>query len=82
MPKILTALLAFAMMTGASSAQQRMFYDASGKVVGRSATDNQGSTTFCDSRGRATGRESISGNTTTIYDASGRSVGKVTTTNR
>jgi YD repeat-containing protein len=79
---ILLALLGFTLMTGASSAQQRTFYDASGKVVDRSATDNQGSTTFYDSRGRVTGRESISGNTTTIYDASDRSVGKVTTTYR
>ena len=32
------ALLALVMITGAASAQQRTFYDASGKVVGRSST--------------------------------------------
>jgi YD repeat-containing protein len=79
MTKILLALLTFALTADAASAQQRTFYDASGKVVGRSATDSQGSTTNYDSRGRVISRESTSGNTTTIYDARGRNVGRVTT---
>jgi len=38
MTKILLALLALAMMTGAASAQQqRTIYDAGGNVVGRAA---------------------------------------------
>jgi hypothetical protein len=41
-PKILLTLLAFAMMTGAASAQQRTIYDSRGNVVGRSATDSSG----------------------------------------
>ena len=50
MTKILPALLSLAMMTGAASAQQRTFYDAGGKVVGRSATDSSGTTTNYDAR--------------------------------
>jgi hypothetical protein len=40
--KILLALLTLAMMTGAASAQQRTFYDGSGKVSGRTATYSAG----------------------------------------
>ena len=58
--KILLALLTTAMMTGAASAQQRTFYDSSGKVVGRSATDSQGSATIYDSSGKVVGRETTS----------------------
>ena len=75
----LLSLLALALLTGAASAQQRTFYDAGGKVVGRSATDSAGTTTNYDSCGRVISRESTSGNQTTIYDASGRNVGRVTT---
>ena len=57
MTKILLALLALVTLTGAASAQQRTFYDASGKVVGRSATDSQGTTTNYDSRGRNVGHD-------------------------
>ena len=73
------ALLAFALMTGAASAQSKTFYDARGNVVGRSSTDSSGSVTNYDSRGRVISRESTNGNRTTIYDASGRNVGRVTT---
>jgi YD repeat-containing protein len=52
MTKILPALLALAMTTGAASAQQRTFYDAGGKVVGRSSTDSSGTTTNYDARGK------------------------------
>jgi YD repeat-containing protein len=76
----LLALLTLVLTAGAASAQQRTFYDASGKVVGRSATDSQGTTTNYDSRGRVISRESTSDATTTIYDADGRSLGRVTTT--
>jgi len=79
MTKILLAVLALAMMTGAALAQLRTHYDSRGNVVGRSATDSQGSTTNYDGRGRGISRESTSGNTTTIYDASGRNVGRFTT---
>ncbi|MBR1302176.1 hypothetical protein [Bradyrhizobium sp. AUGA SZCCT0042] len=67
------------MMTGAALAQQRTFYDARGNVVGRSATDSQGSTTNYDAGGKVISRESTSGNATTVHDAGGRNVGKVTT---
>ncbi|MBR0697090.1 hypothetical protein [Bradyrhizobium lablabi] len=76
---ILPALLVLAMMTDAASAQQRTFYDASGKVVGRSATDSQGTVTTYDSRGNVISRETTTGNQMTIYDARGRNVGRSTT---
>jgi YD repeat-containing protein len=58
MSKILLALLA--LTTGAASAQSRTFYDSSGKVVGRSATDSSGTTTNYDARGKVTSRETTS----------------------
>jgi YD repeat-containing protein len=79
MPKLLLALLTFAMMTGAASAQQRTFYDAGGKVVGRSSTDSSGAVTNYDARGRVITRETTPGNTTTVYDDRGRNVGRFTT---
>jgi YD repeat-containing protein len=70
--KMLLALLTFAMMTGAASAQQqRTFYDASGRVVSRSSTDSQGTTTNRDARGKVISRETTTGNTRSIYDAGG-----------
>ena len=69
--KVLLLLLTLATMTAAASAQtQRTFYDASGNVVGRSATDSSGTVTNYDARGN---------NTTTFYDAGGNVVGIVTT---
>jgi YD repeat-containing protein len=76
-PKILLALLMLAMMSGAASAQQRTFYDASGKRIGSATTDSQGTVTNYDARGKVIGRETTSGNTTTVCDAGGRNVGKV-----
>ena len=76
--KTIIATLALALMTGAASAQQRTFYDSSGRVVGRSSTSSSGAVTNYDNRGRVISRESTSGNTTTIYDARGRNVGRVT----
>jgi YD repeat-containing protein len=73
MTKILPALLALAMMTAAASAQQRSFYDASGRRIGSATTDSSGTVTNYDARGKVITRE------TTIYDASGRNVGRVTT---
>ena len=78
MTKILLALLTLALMTGAASAQQRTFYDASGKIVGRASTDSQGTVTSYDARGKVISRESTSGNQATIYDAGGRNVGRLT----
>ena len=61
MTKILPALLALALMTGAASAQQRTYYDAGGRVVGRAATDSQGTTTNYDARGKVISRETMTG---------------------
>ena len=81
MSKIIIAALALASLAtnAAAEQQQRTFYSLSGKVIGRSSTDSQGSTTNYDARGKAISRESTTGNTTTIYDDRGRNVGKVTT---
>lgn len=43
--RILLALLTLALMTGASSAQQRTHYDPRGNVVSRLATDSSDTTT-------------------------------------
>ena len=69
--KILLALLTVATMSGAASAQSRVYF-------GRSSTDSSGATTNYDSRGEVITRESTTGNTTTVYDAGGRNVGRVT----
>jgi YD repeat-containing protein len=82
----ISILLALALLTGAASAQslphgamgqQRTLYDARGNVVGRAATDSQGTVTNYDLRGKVITRESTSGNQTTIYDDRGRKVGRV-----
>jgi YD repeat-containing protein len=78
MTKILLAMMTFAMTTGAALAQQRVFYDSRGNVVGRSATDSSGSVTNYDARGKLISREFTSGNTTTVYDPAGRGVGRFT----
>jgi YD repeat-containing protein len=54
--KILWTILALALLTGHAFAQQRTFYDARGKVVGRTATDSQKTTTFYDAAGRKVGQ--------------------------
>jgi len=60
----------------AAMAQQKTFYDASGRVIG-TATTSGNQTTFRDDRGRTTGRSAIdSQGTTTLYDASGRVQGR------
>ena len=62
---IVAALLA--VLATEASAQSRSYYNASGRVVGRS-TDSSGTVTN-DARGRVISRKSTSGNTTTVYDA-------------
>ena len=58
-------------ITDAASAQNRTFYDASGRVTGRSSSIG-GSTIFYDRTGRMSGRASTSGRGTTFYDRTGR----------
>jgi YD repeat-containing protein len=71
---ILAALLA--VLANEASAQSRRFYDASGRSLGTSSTDSQGTVTNYDSRGKVISRETTTGNVTTIYDAAGRNVGR------
>jgi YD repeat-containing protein len=54
----LLAALMIAALAAEASAQQRTLYDSAGRVVGKSSTDSQGTTTNYDSRGRVTSRES------------------------
>jgi YD repeat-containing protein len=75
-PILLAVLTLAMMMTGGALAEQRTFYDSSGKVVGRSSSNSSGTTTNYDSRGRVISRETTSRNRTTIYDAAGRLVGR------
>ena len=51
---IVAALLA--VLTTEASAQSRSYYDASGRVVGRSATRSSGTVTNYDARGRVISR--------------------------
>jgi YD repeat-containing protein len=72
-------LLLIALAPTTALAEQRSYYDASGRSVGKSSTDSQGTTTFYDSRGNVTGRASTdTQGTTTIYDPTGRDVGRTT----
>lgn len=79
---MLAAALTLALMfaPSAAQAQQRTIYDSrTGKVIGRTATDSQGSTTLYGPYGRVTGRTSTgSDGTTVVYGADGRRVGTVT----
>ena len=75
---IIIAALALALASEAS-AQQRTFYDSSGRVTGKSSTDSSGTVTNYDARGKVISRESTTGNTTTVYDPGGRNVGRFTT---
>ena len=60
----------------AAMAQQKTFYDGSGRVIG-TATTSGNQTTFRDDRGRTTGRSATdTQGTTTFYDASGRVQGR------
>jgi YD repeat-containing protein len=77
--KMISLLLLGLVATTAASAQQRTVFDARGNVVGRSATDSQGTVTTYDPRGNVVARESTAGNTTTVYDARGNVVGRFTT---
>ena len=78
----LTIALALLMPTDAL-AQSRTFYDASGRVTGRSITGSNDSTTIYDASGRVTGRTSTGSNgTTTIYGSDGRKADTITPTTK
>ena len=61
-------LLALGALTGAAQAQSRTFYDASGKVTGRSSTSSSGAVTNYDASGRIVSREITSGNHRRRYE--------------
>jgi YD repeat-containing protein len=69
-------MAAILLIPTAAMAQQKIFYDASGRVIG-TATTSGNQTTFRDDRGRTTGRSATdTQGTTTFYDASGRVEGR------
>lgn len=70
--------IALMLMPTAALAQQRTYYGADGRVIGREATGSRSSTIY-GADGRVTGRTSIdSQGVTTIYGADGRRAGTVT----
>ena len=74
----LAVALALLMPTGAQ-AEQRTYYDSSGRVSAREVTGTNGATTIYGPDGRTTGRTSTdSSGTTTVYGSDGRRIGTVT----
>ena len=65
-----------AIIAGEASAEQRTLYDASGKVIGRTSTDSQGTVTTYDVSGKVIQRETRGDGQTVIYDAQGRVTGR------
>lgn len=77
MRALLTLLIPLAALITEAMAQGRTIYANDGRVVGRYATDSQGTTTLYDANGRVISR--TTGNTTIIHDGvSGRVVGDKT----
>jgi YD repeat-containing protein len=77
-----TVALLILLLPSAALAQQRQYYDASGRNAGRDLIDSRGSSTFYDPSGRVSGRSSTSGGTTIYYDGAGRRVGSTSITPR
>jgi hypothetical protein len=72
--RMLTALM---IVLACAPARAETFKNANGQIVGRSTTNNAG-TTFYDSMGRQTGRSTTNNAGTTFYDSSGRMTGRST----
>jgi hypothetical protein len=75
------AALALALLPTAALAQTHTFQDTKRREIGRSIT-NQNGTTYYDAMGRNIGRSVNQNGTTTIYDVSGRRVGSIRTKGR
>jgi len=56
-------------------AQQSTLYGSDGRVISRSVTDSQGTTTHYDAAGRRLGSTTVNRNGTVIYAQDGRRVG-------
>jgi hypothetical protein len=76
----LSRLAAVALLLAAGQAHaDETFYDAQGRVSGRSHTDSAGAETFFDAEGRVSGRSyTDSGGTTHLFDGEGRNAGSIT----
>jgi YD repeat-containing protein len=59
-----------------AEAQQTRLYDSSGRSVGTSVPQGQGSSRYYDARGNSLGTSTTTGNTTTFYGPSGNVTGK------
>lgn len=73
---VLAMLLSFA----PAQAQQQTLYGADGRVIGRSVTDSQGTTTHYDAAGRRIGTTTTRDGTITVYGPDGRRTGTATGT--
>lgn len=80
--KIIAVVLLFAASPALAQQQDRTHYDASGRVVGKSAIDSQSTVIHYDADGKTLTRESVdSGGVKTIFDAkTGSILGRYTTT--
>ena len=73
------ALALIALLTTGAQAEQRVYYDSAGRVVGRSDTGSNGAVTHYGPDGRAVTRESPTSGGSTVYDArTGKAIGKAT----
>jgi YD repeat-containing protein len=82
---IIAGFLLTVLLSGQTLAQyqNRTYYGANGRVIGRSTTSSSGQTTYYGTSGAVIGRTApVSGGTTIIYDANGRRVGSVTRNGR
>jgi hypothetical protein len=76
---IIVALVALlANLLSPAHGQTHSFQDTNGREIGRSVTDQSG-TTYYDAMGRNIRRSVTHGNTTTIYENMGRRTGSITT---
>jgi hypothetical protein len=71
----LTIVVLLASITMAHAEPSRRFYNEKGQIVGTATTNNNGVTTFRDSKGVVTGTSVHHGGTTTFFNANGQRTG-------
>ena len=69
-------VMAFVLYTARAEPKSQTLYGPDGRVITRSTTDSQGSTTFYGRDGRMQGRASETPTGTIYYDPTGRVIGK------
>ena len=73
--RTLTMLMLLGLSSCGHHAFAETFRNSNGQIVGRSSTNNAG-TTFYDASGRQTGRSTTNNSGTTFYNSSGRQTGR------